>query len=157
MRTPECTRERVRISGTYAWTLYTPLDTSQSAPHLAHQRQRVVLTVVTLGQPQIMIRHPRDNVGLSNKLDAPRSEDSVRTLDVVDHIVNDRGAGPSAFWTAEHQPHATAIEERQSRWYLEQQPETERIAVEPYCTFDIAHDHQDLPDAPKDDVRVFRS
>jgi hypothetical protein len=96
MGPPERTREQVRIRGTDAWvaapacsTLYTRLDTSRSAPHLAHQRQRVVLSVVTLGQPQIMIRHPRNNVGLSNKMDAPRGEGGVRALDVVDHIMDE--------------------------------------------------------------------
>src|ERR1700689_4748058 len=97
MRTPEDTRERVRISGTYvpprrqdrSSTLCTAVDTPPSAPHLTHQRQRVVLAVPKLGQPQVVIRHPGDDMGLSNKTDAPRSKDVVRPLDVVHRIVND--------------------------------------------------------------------
>src|SRR5580698_11369889 len=96
MRTAEDTRERVRIRETSvrpyqgrSSTLCTAVDTPSSAPHLTHQRQRVVLTVQKLGQPQVMVRHPSDNVGLSNKTDASRSKDAVRPVDVVHRIVND--------------------------------------------------------------------
>jgi hypothetical protein len=51
---------------------------------------------MTLGQPQIMIRHPRNDVGLSNKMDAPRSEDGVRSVDVV--VSSDDDFGSVATW-----------------------------------------------------------
>src|ERR1700735_2455756 len=105
MRTPEDTRERDMSYGAFSAYFHItgrcrPMPSEagrrgQWGPFvngpalLTHQRQCVVLTVQKLGQPQVVIRHAGDDMGLSNKTDAPRSKDAVRPLDVVHRIVND--------------------------------------------------------------------
>ena len=99
--------------------------------HLGHQGQRVPLRIPEEHHPQIVIGHLRDQMWLIDELDAALLQRLVAPRDVLHLVVDHRARMIEArlLGRAQHEPHATAVEERQVR-ELEQKAHPERVTIE---------------------------
>src|SRR6188472_3191239 len=104
---------------------------SPSVSYLRHQGERIPLRIPEEHHPQIVIGHLRDQMWLIDELDAALLQRLVAPRDVLHLVVDHRARMIEArlLGRAQHEPHATAVEERQVR-ELEQKAHPERVTIE---------------------------
>src|SRR5690242_12398997 len=115
---------------------------------LFHEGEGVAFAVAELAEPQLVVRHPGDNVRRVDELHAFRGQVLVHSFDVLDLIVEDRAEvvvlGPLG--RREHEAYSAAVEELQARGRVEQVAESEDALVERLGARHVLADDGDLSD-----------
>jgi caffeoyl-CoA O-methyltransferase len=117
-------------------------------PDLAHEAVQVAVGVAEERHPQLVIGHASDEVRLVVERNPSFDQLRASCLDVVDAEVQRRARVVElvGLGLREHQTHVAAREECQ-RPGVEQEVESERVAVEHDGAVDVVDSDRDLPDA----------